>query len=78
MQFTYCRPLYPKLAEPNLLMSSYELSIIDLTETWLISSVDKAEISRNFAAFRADRAQARRNGGLSLRCTFSLCLSHLS
>ncbi len=78
MQFTYCRPLYPKLAEPNFLMSSNEVLLIDLTETWLISSVDKAEISLNFAVFRADRVQARRDGGLSLRCTLSLRLSYLA
>ncbi len=42
---TTCCSHYPKLAEPHLLMSSNEPSIIALTGTWRTSPVDDAEIS---------------------------------
>ncbi len=42
-------------------------------ETWLLPSVDDAEISpNNFTVFRADRVQTHLGGGIALYIKFSL------
>ncbi len=68
----YCS-LYRKLAEHNLLISSNEPSIINLTEKWLTPSFDDDEIFlSNLTIFRADRVQTRRGGGVALHSKSSL------
>ncbi len=53
---TNCCSLYPQLMKYNLLISSNEPSIINLTETWLTPSVDDVEIFLSkLTVFRADR-----------------------
>ncbi len=59
--------LVPKLGEVNILINSFSVDILCITETWLNYDVTDAEVSfGNYNIFLGDRQSGRRGGGVAL------------
>ncbi len=57
----------PKLVEVNILINTFSVDILCITEMWLNYSVTDAEVSlENYNIFRGDRLSGRRGGGVAL------------
>ncbi len=59
--------LVPKLGEVKILINSFPVDMLCITETWLNSNVMDAEVSiENYNIFRGDRQSGKRGRGVTL------------
>ncbi len=64
---TYACSLVLKLGEVNILIYSFSVDKLCVTETWLNYDVTDTEVSlENYNTFRGDRQSGRRGGGIVL------------